>query len=449
MKNTDIFESQSIPKAVASLAVPTILSMLVMVFYNMADTFFVGQTGDANQVAAVSLAMPVFLFIMAVGNIFGVGGSSYISRCLGEGKMEEVKKTSSFCFYGGIASAIAIMIAFFLFVDKVLISIGADENTFTFAKQYLLYIACGAVFNVIGGAFGNIIRAEGAAKVSMTGMMLGTIVNIVLDPIMILTLKMGVAGAAIATVIGNMCTVVYYLFYFRKGTTMLSISRKHFAVTKRIVKNVFAIGIPASLNNVLMSCSNIILNMLLVSYGNSPVAGMGVAMKANMLVIFVQMGLAMGIQPLVGYCYGSKNTKRLSGTMKFAAACNIVMGTVLTVIYYFAADGLVRMFIEDAEVIKYGSMMLRALMVSGPFIGILFVFSFSFQGMGQAFQALILSVSRQGLMFLPIAIIGNKMFGLQGVIYAQPIADIASLVVAIIMFVQILAKMRKNHEMEA
>jgi len=447
MKNTDVFENQSVPKAVASLAIPTILSMLVTVFYNMADTFFVGQTGDANQVAAVSLAMPVFLFIMAVGNIFGVGGSSYISRCLGEGKLEEVKKTSAFCFYAGIGAAIAIMLAFFLFVDKVLLSIGADENTFGYAKQYLIYIACGAVFNVIGGAFGNIIRAEGAAKVSMTGMMIGTVINIVLDPIMILTLEMGVSGAAIATVIGNASTVVYYLLYFKKGKTMLSISRKHFAATKRIVKNILMIGIPASLNNVLMSCSNIILNMLLVTYGNNPVAGMGVAMKANMLVVFMQMGLAMGIQPLVGYCYGSGNIKRLSKTMKFAVLCNFVMGTTLTIIYYFAADGLVRLFISDAEVIKYGSMMLRALMVSGPFIGILFVFSFSFQAMGKAIQALILSISRQGLMFLPIAIIGNKIFGLSGVIYAQPIADIASLAVALLMFVQILAKAHKNHEM--
>ena len=444
--NKDVFEKQSVPKAVATLALPTILSMLVNVFYNMADTFFVGQTGDANQVAAVSLTMPIFMFIMAVGNIFGVGGSSYISRSLGEGKYEEVKKTSAFCFYMGIAAAIVVMIIFFVFMDPIVKGIGADENTYGFAKQYLTYIASGSIFVVISMAFGNIVRSEGAAKVSMAGMMLGTVVNIVLDPIMILYLGMGVAGAAIATVIGNISTVIFYLIYLKKGKTILDISKSHFKITKKIAKNVFTIGIPASITNVLMGLSNVILNSLLVVYGNNPVAGMGVATKANMLVIFVQMGLAMGTQPLVGYCFGSGNIKRLNSVMKFSMLCNVIMGSVLTAVYYFSADKIVQIFISDAEVIKYGAQMLKALMLSGPVIGVMFVFSFSFQAMGKAIQALILSVSRQGFVFLPVIIIASKIWGLDGIIFAQPIADIASLLLAFIMFLQIIEKAKKHHE---
>ena len=444
--NKDVFEKQSVPKAVATLALPTILSMLVNVFYNMADTFFVGQTGDANQVAAVSLTMPIFMFIMAVGNIFGVGGSSYISRSLGEGKYEEVKKTSAFCFYMGIAAAIVVMIIFFVFMDPIVKGIGADETTYGFAKQYLTYIASGSIFVVISTAFGNIVRSEGAAKVSMAGMMLGTVVNIVLDPIMILYLGMGVAGAAIATVIGNISTVIFYLIYLKKGKTILDISKSHFKITKKIAKNVFTIGIPASITNVLMGLSNVILNSLLVVYGNNPVAGMGVAMKANMLVIFVQMGLAMGTQPLVGYCFGSGNIKRLNSVMKFSMLCNVIMGSVLTAVYYFSADKIVQIFISDAEVIKYGAQMLKALMLSGPVIGVMFVFSFSFQAMGKAIQALILSVSRQGFVFLPVIIIASKVWGLDGIIFAQPIADIASLLLAFIMFLQIIEKAKKHHE---
>ncbi len=445
--NKDVFEKQSVPKAVATLALPTILSMLVNVFYNMADTFFVGQTGDANQVAAVSLTMPIFMFIMAVGNIFGVGGSSYISRSLGEGKYEEVKKTSAFCFYMGIAAAIVVMIIFFVFMDPIVKGIGADENTYGFAKQYLTYIAAGSIFVVISMAFGNIVRSEGAAKVSMAGMMLGTVVNIVLDPIMILSMGMGVAGAAIATVIGNISTVIFYLIYLKKGKTILDISKSHFKITPKIVKNVLTIGIPASITNVLMGLSNVILNSLLVVYGNNPVAGMGVAMKANMLVVFVQMGLAMGTQPLVGYCFGSGNIKRLNSVMKFSMLCNVIMGSILTAVYYFSADTIVQIFISDAEVIKYGAQMLKALMLSGPVIGVMFVFSFSFQAMGKAIQALILSVSRQGFVFLPVVIIASKVLGLDGIIFAQPIADIASLLLAFIMFVQIIEKAKKHHEM--
>ena len=346
----------------------------------------------------------------------------------------------------GIVAAIVVMIIFFVFMDPIVKGIGADENTYGFAKQYLTYIASGSIFVVISMAFGNIVRSEGAAKVSMAGMMLGTVVNIVLDPIMILYLGMGVAGAAIATVIGNISTVIFYLIYLKKGKTILDISKSHFKITKKIAKNVFTIGIPASITNVLMGLSNVILNSLLVVYGNNPVAGMGVAMKANMLVIFVQMGLAMGTQPLVGYCFGSGNIKRLNSVMKFSMLCNVIMGSVLTAVYYFSADKIVQIFISDAEVIKYGAQMLKALMLSGPVIGVMFVFSFSFQAMGKAIQALILSVSRQGFVFLPVVIIASKVWGLDGIIFAQPIADIASLLLAFIMFLQIIEKAKKHHE---
>ena len=445
IKNKDIFENAPIPKAVATLALPTMLSMLVTIFYNMADTFFVGQTGDPNQVAAVSLAMPVFILIMAVGNIFGVGGSSYISRSLGEGKLEEVKKTSAFCFYIGIAAGLVVMVFFLLAMNLVLKLIGADANTFDFAKEYLFYIALGSVFIVISTAFGNIVRAEGAAKVSMTGMMIGTVVNIVLDPIMILSLNMGVAGAAIATIIGNISSTVFYIIYIKKGNTILSINRHHLKITSRIVRNVVSIGIPASLNSVLMSFSNIILNNLLVSYGNNPVAAMGVAMKANMLVVFIQMGLGMGVQPLIGYCYGSKNIKRLKGVMKFSMLCNVIIGTVITICYFFSADSIVKIFIQDQQVVEYGARMLKVLMLSGPVIGIMFVFSFSFQAMGKAIQSLILSISRQGFVFLPVVIIANKFFGLDGIVFAQPVADIVSILIALVMFIQIISAAHKKY----
>ncbi len=445
IKNKDIFENAPIPKAVATLALPTMLSMLVTIFYNMADTFFVGQTGDANQVAAVSLAMPVFILIMAVGNIFGVGGSSYISRSLGEGKLEEVKKTSAFCFYIGIVSGLVVMVFFLLAMNIVLKLIGADPNTFDFAKEYLFYVALGSVFIVVSTAFGNIVRAEGAAKVSMTGMMIGTVVNIVLDPIMILTLNMGVAGAAIATIIGNISSTIFYIVYIKKGNTVLSINRHYLKITSRIVRNVVTIGIPASLNSVLMSFSNIILNNLLVSYGNNPVAAMGVAMKANMLVVFIQMGLGMGVQPLIGYCFGSGNINRLKGVMKFSMLCNVIIGTIITVAYFFSADSIVKIFIQDQQVVEYGAKMLKVLMLSGPVIGIMFVFSFSFQAMGKAIQSLILSISRQGFVFLPVVVIANKLFGLDGIVFAQPVADIVSIIIALVMFIQIIASEHKKH----
>ena len=433
--NIDIFENYPIPKAIAALCVPTVLSMLVTIFYNMADTFFVGQTGDKNQVAAVSLTTPVFLFYLAAGNIFGIGGSTMISRLLGQGDHKKPKNVSAFCFYGCIAVGVLLMTVFLTCMPTVLKLIGTSEDTYAFARDYLTYVSLGGVFIVLSTAMGNLVRGEGAAKISMAGMMIGTIINMVLDPVMILLLGMGVSGAAVATVIGNICSVAFYIVYIvrNRDNTVLSFMPKDFSVSGT-AGGVLSIGLPASFNNVLMSLSNIMLNVFLSGYGDIPIAAMGVAMKANMLVVMLQLGLAMGMQPLAGYCYGAGNREKLNKVMKFASICNFVIGSVLTAVYLFACRAIVGAFISDAAVVEYGVKMLRALMISGPLIGIMFVFSFTFQAMGKAVPSLILSVSRQGLVFLPVVIIGNRLFGLDGIIYAQPCADLGSLIIAAVMF---------------
>jgi putative MATE family efflux protein len=442
--NEDLFDKMPIKRAVATLAIPTMLGMLVNIFYNMADTFFVGQTGDANQVAAVSLTTPIFLLLMAVGNIFGIGGSSVISRKLGEKDREAVKHVSSFCFYLSIVAGIIMMFFFIYGMPNILHLIGASANTYDYAAEYLAIIGYGSIFVIISTAFGTIIRSEGAAKVSMSGMILGTVTNIILDPILILTLDMDVAGAAIATIIGYIVTTVYYLAYFAKKQTILSISPRHWKPTGAIIGNIFAIGIPASLNNVLMSLSNVIMNNVLASYGDAAVAGMGIAQKVNMLVILLSIGLGTGIQPLIGYSYGSKNLKRMQETTGFAIKCSITFNTCVTILYLIFAPQIVRAFIQDEAVISIGVSMVRALMLAAPLIGVMFILSFSFQAMGKAVQSLILTLSRQGIVFLPILLISSKFFGLPGLIYSQPIADLASLVIAILMFISIKKKMSKE-----
>jgi putative MATE family efflux protein len=435
MNSKEIFEKAPVPKAVFTLAVPTVLSMLVTIIYNMADTFFVGQTHDANQVAAVSLTMPVFMIFMAFGNLFGIGGSSYISRTLGQGDKDKVKNISAFCFYGCVGIAIIAGVISLIFMTQVLKILGASENTEDFARQYMTYISAGSILVVLANSLSNLIRSEGAAKNSMIGMMIGTIVNIVLDPIMILAFGMGVSGAAIATLIGNLCSIIYYVNYIVRKSKVLSISFKNFSVSGGIARNVMLIGIPASFNNMLMSLSNIILNNYLVIYGDEPVAAMGVAMKANMLVVFLQMGVAMGVQPILGYNFGSKNFSRMKSVMKFAALCTVIIGSLLTALYFFNTETVIKVFIDDELVIEHGIKMLKALMVSGPVLGIMFVFTFSFQAMGKAVPSLILSISRQGLVYIPLVIILNKIIGLNGLIYAQPTADIFCLVLSVIMFI--------------
>ena len=310
--NRDLFEKASVPRAVALMAIPTIVTMLVVVLYNMADTFFIGQTGDAMQVAAVSLATPVFMVFMALGNLFGIGGSSAISRALGEKNEQRARHISAFCCYGSLGVGILMTLIFILFMDGILKMIGASPATIDYARQYLTFVAIGAPFVMFGTAYGNIVRGEGAAKESMIGNLIGTITNIILDPIMILWLGWGVSGAAVATVLGNVAACIFYLHYLlhKKGTA-LSIKPSDFQWKNRIASSVFSIGIPASLNNILMSCANILLNNVLISYGDTPVAAMGIAMKANMIVILLQIGLCAGIQPLIGYNYGATPEKNI------------------------------------------------------------------------------------------------------------------------------------------
>ena len=441
IKNIDIFEKDPIPKAVFKLALPTVLSMIVAVFYNMVDTFFVGRTGDPNQVAAVSVATPVFLFFMAAGNIFGMGGSSFLSRALGEKKYDKAKKISSFCLYAGILTGIIGAVLMFAFMTQILNAVGTSENTFGFAKSYLSWIAYGGPAIVISTAFPNLIRGEGAAQSAMKGMMAGTVANIILDPIFILDsflgipcLGLGVAGAAIATVIGNLVSIVIFFAHVLKPSSILTLSPKYFTVRNGIMKGVLVIGLPASITNILMSLSNILMNTFLVKYGDVAVAGMGIAMKANMLVVFIQMGLAAGVQPLIGYNFGARNFQRMKGTIKFSILCNIISGIFLGIFYFIFTRQIVSVFIGDETVIEMSIKMLRALMLSSPLLGILFVLNFSFQAMGKAKESLALAVSRQGFVFVPCTIVLNSIFYLEGLILSQPIADIVSIFIAFVMF---------------
>lgn len=439
--NTDLFEKAPVPKAVATMAVPTMISMLVVVIYNMADTFFIGQTKDPLQVAAVSLATPVFMIFMALGHLFGIGGSSAISRALGERRKDRAWHISSFCCYGLLGLGVMVAVISVLGMEQILHLIGASENTIGFARQYLTIISIGAPTIMFSTAFANILRGEGASRESMVGNLLGTIVNIILDPVMILGLGWGVSGAALATIIGNIAACFFYISYYVRGKSMLSIHVKDFRMGEGIAASVAAIGIPASLNNILMSFANIILNQALVGYGDTPVAAMGVALKSNMLVVLLQIGLCVGIQPLIGYNYGSGNKKRLMQVFKFTGVVSVIMGMLLTLFMIIARKIMIQVFINDAEVVSYGIRMVVALQLSAPFIGILFLCINTIQGMGKALPSLVLTVCRQGLIFIPLIFILNAMLGLDGVIYAQPAADYLSILVGIMICMHLFRSM--------
>ena len=432
-RNQKIFSEMPVKKAVFKMAVPSVVSSLVLVIYNMADTFFVGQTHNAFQVAAVSLTNPVFVMFMAFANLLGIGGSTAVSIFLGERKKIQAKRTASFCCYASIILGIVSGILIIIFMNPLLKVLGSSENTYQFSKDYLFYIALGAPFIFFANTFGHTVRGEGAASASMIGGMIGTVVNIIFDPVFILIFNMGTAGAAIATVLGNIFGCVYYIYYFKRKSHFLSINFKDFYFLGKAARKTVTLGIPAGVNSALMSGSNIVLNNKLVSYGDAPVAAMGVAIKVYLLIVFIHMGIANGIQPLLGYCFGAKRKERFIKIFNFSGFLTILIGTVLTAVYIIFSSEIIEFFINDREVIEYGKKMLIATSVSGPILGILFLCINSMQAVERPFPATLVSICRQGFIFIPLLYVLDKIFGLNGINFTQAAADYISIILSMIL----------------
>lgn len=430
----ELMGSMRVPKAVAVMAVPSVISSLVTVLYNMADTFFVGQTGDPLQVAAVSLTNPIFILMMAFANMFGMGGSTVLSMAMGEKDEKRVQAASSFVTYASVFVGIVFAAILILFMDPILGLFGANAETYALARGYTLHIAWGAPFIIWSAAASFIVRAEGASKEAMVGSMIGTIANIILDPIFISALGQGTAGAAIATSLGNILASGYYLWYFLKKSQVLSISFKDFTWKQNILTRICSTGLPTAIFSALMSVSTIVLNQMLVVYGNAPVAAIGIVFKANMFITFLQMGLANGVQPLLGYNYGSGNGKRFREVEWFTKKCCLVVGTLATLLYFFLREPIIRLFINDDEVVCYGVQMLTAYMLSGPVIGFLFVNMNSLQSVGHALEATILSILRQGILLIPILYLLQALFGLTGIIFGQSLTDCAAVFLSAILW---------------
>ena len=440
MDENELMGSLAVPKAVAQMAVPSVISSLVTVVYNMADTFFVGQTGDPLQVAAVSLTNPIFILLMAFANMFGMGGSAVLSMAMGEKNEARVRQASSFVTYASLLVGVMFAVILIVFMDPILAVFGANAETYDFARGYTLHIAWGAPFIIWSAAASFIVRAEGASREAMVGSMIGTIANIILDPIFITTLGQGTAGAAIATSIGNIMASAYYLWYFLKKSRVLSIRLSDFTWRERIFSRICSAGLPTAIFSALMSVSTIVLNQMLVVYGNAPVAAIGIVFKANMFITFLQMGLANGVQPLLGYNYGAGNMTRFRQVERFTKKCCLVVGVLATALYFVLREPIIRIFIDDDQVVAYGVQMLIAYMVSGPVIGILFVNMNCMQSVGHALGATVLSILRQGVLLIPLLYLLEAFLGLNGIIFGQSVTDY----IAVILSVGMWARVRKT-----
>ncbi len=440
-KSLEVFESMPVPKAVFKNALPAMAAMLMVLVYNLADTFFIGQTHDALQVAAVSLATPVFLIFMAVGTVFGMGGTSVISRALGEGRKDYAKKVCSFCMWGCVIVGVVMAALFLIFMEPILSLIGASSDTWNLAKTYLMIVVCSGPFVLISNCYANVIRTEGESGRACMGQLLGNLLNVVLDPIMILGFGWNIAGAAIATVIGNVFGAGYYITYFLRGKSSLSVRLKDFTLREKVCSSVLAIGVPAALGSMLMSVSQIIINSQMAEYGDMAIAGMGVAMKVVTITGMVCIGLGQGVQPLLGYCVGAKLWKRFKDVFKFSFIFSFILGVVLTAICYLFTNQIVSAFLADVTAFDYAVQFAKILLTTSPIFGVFYVLTNALQAMGAATASLVINLSRQGIIFIPVLFILKAVLGLTGLVWAQPVADILSILLAAVLYVNTYKKL--------
>ena len=428
-----IFDTEHLHRSYFKMAFPIVLGMVVSLVYNLADTFFISQTGDTNLIAGVSLCSPVFTTLMAFGNIFGQGGSSLISRLMGEKDINGTARVSSFCFYISIATGVVLAIVMTAFNKPLLELLGVNDETMPHALSYYTVLSMCSPIVVLSFIHSNLVRCEGMANESMIGSILGSIVNIILDPILISVCGMGAFGAAVATIIGYLSSVVYFLFVLKKKSRCLSVKLSDCRVNAQEIKQICGVGITAALSNLMQSLAVIVVNQYLLPYGNDKIAAMGIVLKISMIVLLILTGFAFGGVPIFGYLYGAGQIKELKKLIRFCLIFLSALSLALTAIICLFAQPLMSIFLSDSALISTGVVMLRWQAATAVFAGIVLLLTVLFQATGKIVPSFIMSISRQGIVFMLAIVVCVNLFAYNGVIMAQAVADVLSTILAIVL----------------
>ena len=444
----ELFEKMPIPQAVAKLSIPMIIGSLVSIIYNLADTYFVGMLNNPIQNAGVTLAAPVMLAFNAVNNLFGVGSSSMMSRAMGRKDYETVYKSSAFAFWCAVFSGILFSLACTIFKAPLIGLLGADATTWQSTYDYMFWtVNLGAVPAILNVVMGYMVRSEGASLHASIGTMSGCILNIILDPFFILPwgLNMGAAGAGMATFISNCFACAYFLLllYKKRKTTLVCISPKKFMFEPAIVGGIFAVGIPACIQNLLNVIGMTILNNKMASYGADPVAAMGIVQKVNMIPLQMVLGASQGIMPLVSYNYASRNYKRMKEAYFFAIKVAMAFCIAVVVLYYAGAGVITSLFIDTQSVIDIGTKLLRGFCIGLPFLCLDFITVGVFQAVGMGKYALFFAIARKVLLEIPAIFVMDMLYPMYGLAYTQFIAEFVLAVIAIFVMVGLFRKLNK------
>lgn len=444
-KRNLLFEEASVKKAVLILAVPTVISQLITVVYNMADTFFIGQLNDPLQVAAATVAMPCFMLLTAFANLFGIGGASLISRCLGVNDTEKARQTASFAIWTGAGTAFLYGVALLLLEPIIFPVLGANGETQEYLRQYMFWtITVGAVPTVMNSEFAHLIRAEGYSKQAAFGVALGGILNIILDPIFIFTFNMKIEGAAIATMLSNVIATVYFIAFLlkKRKSTAITLNIKKYTLKHGIPSEVVAVGLPGFIMTVMSTVSNTVLNHIVAGYSNVAIAGMGIAKKIDMLAYAIAQGMAQGVLPFIGYNYSSNNIKRMKKGIYTSFLYSLIVAVCGTVLLFFFAPRVISYFIAEAQTVHYGQLFLRIICLACPTTAVNFMIITVLQAVGEKRKPLFLSLLRKGSIDVLLMLLLNASIGINGIALATPLADLAAFVISVALITPYIRKIK-------
>ena len=425
-------------KAVVKLGVPLIAGMCIMVLYNLVDTYFIGLLHDDYQLAAVNLAYPVMMVMIALSNMVGTGAGSLIARSLGAGDRTKADHTLTSAFLLTVVNSAIVAAAGMALLPQIVGGLGAQENTFGFTQSYVRVLLLGSLLVMGNYTFGQLLRSEGSVKQSVAGMVVGTVANIVLDPVFIFVLGRGVEGAAIATVLGNAAGMATSLFFYLRGSTLLRPQASLIRPTAEILREIFWVGVPATLETLLTSAAYIVNNNLAVAYGELTVAAMGVAQKILSLGSYIYQGFAAGTQPIMGFNWGARNYRRMLDVLRAGVCVVSITELAVMAICGIFAPQLIGIFSQSPEVMATGAKVLRALMWILPFVGATSMSRMSFQAMGKPQYAFAITLVRQLVLYVPLLLLLNRIFGFNGMIWAQPVAELVMMGVSVGMLVHII-----------
>ena len=443
-----LFEESPVIKAIINLALPSIMGQIILVIYNMADTFFVGLTKSDAMITAVTVCMPAFMFLSAISNLFGVGGASVISRLLGAKRTKEAKLASAFAIWGCVVVSMLYSLGVYIFMDGFVNFLGGSAaDVHSYSCQYMLVVVvCGGSVTALNTLLSHLIRAEGRSMQASLGIIIGGLLNIVFDPLfMFVILKPGneILGAALATMLSNCGALIYFIIFIiiNKKNMILSPKPDKAMFRDKIPLDIISIGIPACLMTLCENISYAVLDNLMSTFGTAAQAGIGVAKKVNMLAHCVVRGMAQGVLPLIGYNFASGNRRRMRHTVYLSAMISIIISSACMVVSFVFSGELIDLFIkEGAESHNYGSVFLKIMCVGAPFSAWAYTVISFFQATGHMAKSLILALMRKGILDIPLMFIFNAFYPIYGIVCATPAADIICCIAAVVLFILFIKK---------